>query len=140
MRTLKLSIAIAVALSSVICQAQPDGRHPGRHNNGINHKSDEHPQKHDKGAILASKLGLSPKQANRLKIIHEKQRAENKAIQEKMTPLKNELKALKEKKKALNEINMKDIESLLTPEQFIKFKALNKKREELNKHLTIKKA
>ena len=55
MRTLKLSIAIAaVALSSVICQAQPNGGNSGRHNNGINHKSDEHPQKYDKGAILVA--------------------------------------------------------------------------------------
>ena len=50
-----------------------------------------------------------------------------------MTPLKNELKALKEKKKALNEINMKEIESLLTPEQFIKFKALKENRKKKQK-------
>ena len=131
MRTLKLSMAIAaVAVSSVICQAQPGGAHSGRHSNGVNHKGDGHPQKHDKGAILAEKLGLSPKQANRLKVIHEKQKVENKAIQEKMAPLRNELKALKEKKKALNEINMKEIESLLTPEQFIKFQELKENRKE----------
>ena len=50
-----------------------------------------------------------------------------------MTPLKNELKALKEKKKALNEINMKEIESLLTPEQFMKFKALKANRKKTEK-------
>tara|TARA_B100000809_G_scaffold202708_1_gene203543 strand:- start:2722 stop:3147 length:426 start_codon:yes stop_codon:yes gene_type:complete len=134
MRTLKLSMAIAtVALSSVICQAQPGGEHSGRHNNGVNHKDDGHPQKHDKGARLAEKLGLTPKQANRLKAIHDKQRTENKAIQEKMAPLKNELKVLKEKKKALNEINRKEIESLLTPGQFIKLQELKQNQKENRK-------
>ena len=34
-----------------------------------------------KGVKLTEKLGISPKQAYRLKVIHEKQRAENKAIE-----------------------------------------------------------
>ncbi|MEJ6737090.1 MAG: hypothetical protein QNK84_08640 [Flavobacteriales bacterium] len=55
-----------------------------------------------------------------------------------MTPLKNELKALKEKKKALNEINMKEIESLLTPEQFMKFKALKANRKKTEKEKVSK--
>jgi Spy/CpxP family protein refolding chaperone len=130
MRTLKLSLAIAtITLSSVFCQAQPGGAHTGRHN----HQGSDHPHKHDKGEKIAKELGLNPKQAEQLKAIHEKQRAENKAIQEKMTPLKSQLKVLKEQKKALNEINMKEIKSMLTPEQFIKFNELKDRKKENRK-------
>jgi Spy/CpxP family protein refolding chaperone len=117
MRPLKLTLAIAaVTLSLSICQAQPGGAHG------------KHPVKHDKGAKIAKQLGLNKEQANQMKVIHQKQMNENKAIQAKITPLKQELKALKKKKKALNEINMKEIEHLLTPEQFIKFKELKKRK------------
>ncbi len=125
MRTLKLTMAIAaLTLTSVICQAQPN---PG------------HPEKHNKAAKLVEKLGLNQEQADKLKIIHEKQMAEIKAIQEKMAPLKTELKTLKAEKKALNEIKMKEIESILTPEQFAKFKEMKEQRkdrlkEKRNKH------
>jgi Spy/CpxP family protein refolding chaperone len=122
MRTIKLTMAIAaVALSSVICQAQPNGARG------------KHPVKHNKEANIAQKLGLNQEQANQLKVIHEKQIIENKAIQEKITLLKRELKALKEKKKVLNEVNMKEIEFLLTPEQFIKFKEMKKNKKENRK-------
>jgi Spy/CpxP family protein refolding chaperone len=117
MRPLKLTLAIAaVTLSLSICQAQPGGAHG------------KHPVKHDKGAKIAKQLGLNKEQANQMKVIHQKQMNENKAIQAKITPLKQELNALKKKKKALNEINMKEIEHLLTPEQFIKFKELKKRK------------
>jgi Spy/CpxP family protein refolding chaperone len=117
MRPLKLTLAIAaVTLSLSICQAQPGGAHG------------KHPVKHDKGAKIAKQLGLNKEQANQMKVIHQKQMNENKAIQAKITPLKQELKALKKKKKALNEINIKENEQLLTPEQFIKFKELKKRK------------
>ena len=49
MKTLKLTMTIAaLALSSVICQAQPH---------------EKHPNKNDKGAKLVEKLGLTEKQA-----------------------------------------------------------------------------
>lgn len=93
MKTLKLTMAIAaVALSSVICQAQPPAGYLGKHN---------------KGAKLVEKLGLNQEQADQLKVIHEKQMAENKALQAKMAPLKAELKILKTEKKALNEVKNK---------------------------------
>jgi Spy/CpxP family protein refolding chaperone len=63
---------------------------------------------------------------------------ENKAIQAKITPLKQELNALKKKKKALNEIKMKEIEHLLTPEQFIKFQELKKNKKENRKERSKK--
>ncbi len=116
MRTIKLTMAIAaLALSTVICQAQP---HSG------------HPEKHNKGAKLVEKLGLSQEQADQLKVIHEKQMIENKALQGKMAPLKEELKKLKAQKKDLNDSKMKEIELILTPEQFIKFKELKANKKE----------
>ena len=122
MKTLKLTLTIAVVtLSLVICQAQPGGARS------------KYPVKHDKGAKIAQELGLNKEQANQMKVIHQKQMNENKAIQAKITPLKQELKALKRKKKALNDINMKEIESLLTPEQFIKFKEMKKNKKEHRK-------
>jgi Spy/CpxP family protein refolding chaperone len=128
MRTIKLSMAIAaLALSSVICQAQSGNGHPGKHNRG------EHPGKIDKGAKIAKELGLTTKQAEQLKAIQEKQRKENKVINEKMTPLKTQMNALREQKKALHEINKKEIESLLTPEQLIKFNELKERRKENRK-------
>ena len=135
MRTLKLSMAIAaVALSSVICQAQPGGGgHPGKQDRGANHPGGERPENNDKGTKIAKELGLTTKQAEQLKAIHGKQRAENKAIQEKMAPLKTKMNALKDRKKALNEINMKEIEAMLTPEQFIRFNELKAKRKENRK-------
>ncbi|MFB0926075.1 MAG: hypothetical protein QMB65_12480 [Vicingaceae bacterium] len=127
MRPLKLTLAIAaVTLSLSICQAQPGGAHG------------KHPVKHDKGAKIAKQLGLNKEQANQMKVIHQKQMNENKAIQAKITPLKQELNALKKKKKALNEINMKEIEHLLTPEQFIKFQELKKNKKENRKERSKK--
>jgi Spy/CpxP family protein refolding chaperone len=127
MRPLKLTLAIAaVTLSLAICQAQPGGAHG------------KHPVKHDKGAKIAKQLGLNKEQANQMKVIHQKQMNENKAIQAKITPLKQELNALKKKKKALNEINMKEIEHLLTPEQFIKFQELKKNKKENRKERSKK--
>ena len=116
MKTLKLTMTIAaLALFSVICQAQPHAKHPN---------------KNDKGAKLIEKLGLNEKQAEALKVIHENQRLENKALTEKMAPLKAELKTLKAEKKALNEIKMKEIEAILTPEQFAKFKEMKERRKD----------
>ena len=127
MRPLKLTLAIAaVTLSLSICQAQPGGAHG------------KHPVKHDKGAKIAKQLGLNKEQANQMKVIHQKQMNENKAIQAKITPLKQELNALKKKKKTLNEINMKEIEHLLTPEQFIKFQELKKNKKENRKERSKK--
>jgi Spy/CpxP family protein refolding chaperone len=127
MRPLKLTLAsAAVTLSLSICQAQPGGAHG------------KHPVKHDKGAKIAKQLGLNKEQANQMKVIHQKQMNENKAIQAKITPLKQELNALKKKKKALNEINMKEIEHLLTPEQFIKFQELKKNKKENRKERSKK--
>ena len=116
MKTLKLTMTIAaLALSSVICQAQPHAKYPN---------------KNDKGAKLVEKLGLNEKQAEALKVIHENQKLENKALTEKMAPLKAELKTLKAEKKALNEIKMKEIEAILTPEQFAKFKEMKEHRKD----------
>ena len=127
MRPLKLTLAIAaVTLSLSICQAQPGGAHG------------KHPAKHDKGAKIAKQLELNKEQANQMKVIHQKQMNENKAIQAKITPLKQELNALKKKKKTLNEINMKEIEHLLTPEQFIKFQELKKNKKENRKERSKK--
>lgn len=134
MKVLKLTMAVAaITLISAICQAQPGGGHPGQHERGMLHEGGKHNAKHDKGAKLAKELELTSKQAEQLKAIHEKQRAENKIIQEKMAPLKKEMKALKEQKKALKEIKMKEIEALLTPEQLVKFKELKEKRKEKRK-------
>ncbi len=117
MKTLKLTLAItALTLSTVICQAQP--------------RAGEHPSKPNKGAKLVEKLGLNQEQADQLKVIHEKQMSEGKALQEKMAPLKEELKALKAEKKALNESKIKEIEAILTPEQFEKFKEMKAHRKE----------
>ena len=130
MNALKLTIAIvALTFTSAICQAQPGGGHPGKHERGAKHRTGEHPGKNNKGEKLVKELELTTKQADQLKTINEKQRADNKAIQEKMAPHKAELKKLKEKKKALNEIRMKEIESLLTPNQLIKFNELKGKRK-----------
>ena len=81
-------------------------------------------------AKIAKELGLTTKQAEQLKAIQEKQRKENKVINEKMTPLKTQMNALREQKKALHEINKKEIESLLTPEQLIKVNELKERRKE----------
>ena len=119
MKTLKLTLAIAaLTLASVICQAQQ--------------KSD-HPSKHEKEEKIAEKLGLSKEQTSKLKTINTNHKNENKAIQEKMAPLKKQMKALKAEKKALNEAKMKEIESILTPEQFIQFKEMKAKRKENKK-------
>ena len=113
MKTLKLTLAIAaITLSSVICQAQ---------------KQENQNKKHDK---IAQKLNLNPEQTEKLKVIREIQKTENKALQEKMKPLKAELKTLKAEKKTLNETKMKEIESILTPEHFIKFKEMKKHRKD----------
>lgn len=132
MKAIKITMAIAaLTLTTAICQAQPGGGgHPGKHERGEKHRPDESKGKHDNGAKLVKELELTPKQAEQLKAIHQKQKAENKAIQEKMAPLKSEMKILKEKKKALKEIRMKEIESLLTPEQLIKYKELKEKKKE----------
>ena len=133
MRTIKLTLAIAaVTLSTTICQAQPGGE--GRPNNNRGMAQDgQRPERHDKGAKMTEQLGLSKEQAQKMKAIHQKQRAEHEGIQEKMDILKKQLQTLKTQKKALNDIKMKEIEGLLTPEQFIKFKELKEKRKENKK-------
>jgi Spy/CpxP family protein refolding chaperone len=135
MKAIKITMAIAaLTLTTAICQAQPGGgEHPGKHERGQKHKAGENQRNHDNGDKLVKELGLTPKQAEQLKAIHQKQKAENKAIQEKMAPLKSEMKVLKEKKKALKEIRMKEIESLLTPEQFTKLNELKEKKKENSK-------
>jgi len=131
MRALKLSITIAtVALTSGICQAQPGAKHPRKHIKGIHHRGNEHLRKKDKGAIMAKELGLSPKQTVQLKAILKKQRTENKVIHEKMVSLRNQISTLKERNEALNELNSREIEALLTPEQLIQFEALKKYQKE----------
>lgn len=118
MRTLKLTFAIAaLALTPLLASAQERPNHPNKEQ----HKN------------MLKELNLNEEQANQLKAIHEGSKAQNKAIQEKMKPLKEELKALKTKRKALKEAEMKKVEAILTPEQFIKFKALQLKRKEHRK-------
>jgi Spy/CpxP family protein refolding chaperone len=119
MRTLKLTLAVAaLTLSTVICQAQSQGGHPG---------------KQEKGAKIVEKLGLSKEQAEKLKAINASQKIENKAFQEKMNPVKEQMKALKAEKKAMNAAKMKEIEAILTPEQFVKFKEMKEQRKDNRK-------
>lgn len=115
MKTLKLTLPIIIlTLSSFVCQAQPGGLGKG------------HPKRHDKGADIVRQLNLSEAQAGKLRAIHEKQKKDNVIFQEKM-------KVMKREKKAMKEARMKEIESILTPEQFIKFKALKKAEKEERK-------
>ena len=115
MKTIKLSLAIAaLILTPCIVNAQEG---PNHHNKELNKNR-------------MKELNLNEEQANQLKAIHESGKAQNKAIQEKMRILKEELKALKTKRKALKDAEMKKVEAILSPEQFIQFQAIHQERKE----------
>lgn len=119
MRTLKLTLAIAaITLTPFISNAQEkyDGKEKGQH--------------HEK---MMTALQLNEKQDEQLKEIHQKIQTDNKAIKAKMEPLRVEMKKLKAEKKALHEAKMKEIETILTPEQFAKFKELKAARKAKHK-------
>ncbi|MGB0888370.1 MAG: hypothetical protein ACPGSL_09625 [Vicingaceae bacterium] len=114
MRTLKLKIAVtALALIPFVGFAQETSIQ----------KSKEH-QKN-----MIKELNLNEKQSIQLKDINLKNRGKVKAINAKMEPLKAQMKELKMMKKALHEANMKEIEAVLTPEQFIKFKEMKARKK-----------
>jgi Spy/CpxP family protein refolding chaperone len=113
MRVLKLTVAVAaLTFSSVVCQAQEQGDQ--------NKKNDR----------IAQKLNLNPEQTEKLKVLRKDLNIKNKATKEKMTPLRAEIKALQEEKKASKEAFMKEIEGILTPEQFTQFKEMRAGRKE----------
>ena len=112
MRTLKLTMAAtALILSSIVCHAQTQ----------------------EKGTKLIEKLGLSKEQSDKLKTVREAQKIENKAFREKMDPIKLQMKALRVEKKSMNESKMKEIQTILTSEQFLKFKELKANRSKSKK-------
>lgn len=112
MKTLKLTMAVtALVLSSIICQAQEKGMQK---------------KKQDK---IAQQLNLNPEQTKKMKVLNETHKAKNKVIQAKITPVKEQLRALQAEKKAISESKMKEIESILTPEQFMKFKEIKANRK-----------
>ncbi len=123
MKTLKLTLVFAsLMLTPFLGTAQESSK---KHNK-------EHHEK------LIKELQLNEKQTEQLTEIRKKTQQENKAIKAKMAPLKAEMKKLKAEKKALHDSKMKEIETILTPEQFAKFKELkaenklqrkNKKRQ-----------
>lgn len=78
------------------------------------HKGNNHKMRAEK---LANELGLSEEQRKKAEDIR-------KADFEKMKPLMEEMKALREKMDALRQENMKEFESILTPEQQEKFKGI----------------
>ena len=113
MKVLKLTVAIAVlTLSSVICQAQGQG---------------DQNKKHDR---IAQKLNLNPEQTEKLKTLRKNLNANNKTIKEKITPLQEQIKALRAEKKASNESFLTEVEGILTPEQFAQFKEMKAARKE----------
>jgi Spy/CpxP family protein refolding chaperone len=115
MRTLKLTLAIAVlTLTPLLVSAQERPKHPNKEQ----HKN------------RLKELNLTEEQASQFKAIQESGKVEKKAIQEKMMALKKELKALKTKRKALKAAEMKKVEAILTPEQFIQFQTIQQKRKE----------
>ncbi|MGB0881658.1 MAG: Spy/CpxP family protein refolding chaperone [Vicingaceae bacterium] len=115
MKTLKITLVIAgIALTPLIGNAQEK------------HNEKDKGQHHEK---MVTALQLNEKQAEQLKEIHQKTQKENKAIKAKMEPLKVEMKKLKEEKKALHDAKIKEIEAILTPEQFAKFKELKAARK-----------
>jgi Spy/CpxP family protein refolding chaperone len=118
MKTLKLTLAIAaLTLAPFVTSAQEKPKQ--------SHKEQQ------KNRMKA--LNLNEKQAAQLKLIHESTKAESKVIEDKMEPLKKELKALKTEKKVLKKAKMKAIETILTPEQFIQFKEMKHKKKEHHK-------
>ncbi len=113
MKKLKLTLAITLlTVSSVVCQAQEQGTQ--------NEKQDK----------VSQKLNLSPDQTEKFKALRTELNTRNNAIKEKMAPLKAQMKTLREEKKTSNQAFMKDIEEVLTPEQFTKFKEMKAARKE----------
>jgi Spy/CpxP family protein refolding chaperone len=118
MKALKFTLvitALAVAPFFARAQEKPNRPHKEQHQN------------------MVKALNLNKKQANQLKVIHESYKAEKKVIQNKMPPIKKELKSLKSKKKALKKAEMKEIETILTREQFVQFQEMMQRKKEHRK-------
>ena len=117
MNSIKITLVIAtLVFASITCQAQEKGEQKKKENK------------------IAQQLNLSPEQTQEMKTLRQNQKIQNKAFQEKMAPVKEQMKALKAERKAMNETKMKEIESILTPEQFVKFKELKANRKENRKN------
>lgn len=86
--------------------------------------------KKDKIEALKEKLNLDDVQVSKLKEFHTSFEGKNKAIDSKMEPLQEQLKALREEKKNNKEVMNAEIEKVLTPEQLIKFKELKADHQE----------
>ncbi len=87
----------------------------------------KHHKKGMHGKKLAEKLGLTEEQQKKAEEIR-------KADFEKMKPLMEEMKKLREKMDKMREENMKSFESILTPEQKIKFEEIKAKHKDRMKN------
>ena len=122
---LTLLCATALTFASHLASAQdnitmPMPPHAIHHNNGTQHNIEKHHEKMAKK--LAEELKLTDEQ-------QAKSRQMRKAAREKIKPLLDEMRAIREKLDAIRKDNMKDFEALLTPEQkevFAKIKAERK--------------
>lgn len=80
--------------------------------------------KRDKIEALKEKLQLDDAQTAKLKEVHTDFEAKNKALDLKMDPLQEQLKALRKEKKNNIEGMNAEIEKVLTPEQLVKYKEM----------------
>lgn len=87
----------------------------------------KHHKKGMHGKKLAEELGLTAEQQKKAEEIR-------KADFEKMKPLMEEMKKLREKMDKMREENMKSFESILTPEQKIKFEEIKAKHKDRMKN------
>jgi Spy/CpxP family protein refolding chaperone len=88
-------------------------------------KTERHSGRHRKGEMM-KELNLSKEQKAQLKTQHQEMKAKREALkaQDNIT-----VKEMREKQKALKEDQRKNMESILTPEQKVKFEQMRKDKE-----------